>query len=228
LIGREPECAAIDRMLADVNAGDSSSLVIRGEPGIGRSTLLGHAEHAAADSIVLRTAGQEAESDLAFAGLYGLLRPVADRLSDLPDPQAAALGGALGLVKAQAERDRFLVAAATLTVLAAAAEDQPLLCLIDDAQWLDSASSDALLFAAGGCGPSRSRCCSRSETRAAPRRFSRRVFRKWWSMDYNRLPPRSYSPSPLPRPLRWPSHRVLRRGGRLALLEVIGDGEELT
>jgi hypothetical protein len=148
LIGREPECAAIDRLLRDATRGDSGSLVIRGEPGIGKSTLLAHAEHAAADSIVLRTAGQEAESDLAFGGLYGLLRPVADRLNDLPEHQAAALGSALGLVEPAPMRDRFLVAAATLSVLAAAAYDHPLLCLIDDAQWLDSASSDALLFAA--------------------------------------------------------------------------------
>ena len=85
LIGREPECAAIDRVLRDATDGESSSLVIRGEPGIGKSALLARAEHAAADSIVLRTAGQEAESDLAFAGLYGLLRPVAHRLSGLPE-----------------------------------------------------------------------------------------------------------------------------------------------
>ena len=148
LIGREPECAAIDRVLRRATDGESSSLVIRGEPGIGKSALLARAERAADDSIVLRTAGQEAESDLAFAGLYELLRPVADRLSGLPEHQAAALGSALGLIAPQPESDRFLVAAATLSLLAAAADDRPLLCVIDDAQWLDSASSDALLFAA--------------------------------------------------------------------------------
>jgi predicted ATPase len=98
LIGREPECAAIDRVLRRATGGETGSLVIRGEPGIGKSALLARAEHAAAGSTVLRTAGQEAESDLAFAGLYGLLRPIADRLSDLPEVQAAALGSALGLV----------------------------------------------------------------------------------------------------------------------------------
>jgi AAA ATPase domain len=148
LIGREPECAAIDRVLRHATNGESSSLVIRGEPGIGKSALLARAEHAAAESIVLRTGGREAESDLAFAGLYGLLRPIAHRLSGLPKHQAAALGSALGLIEPQPESDRFLVAAATLSLLAAAADDQLLLCLIDDAQWLDSASSDALLFAA--------------------------------------------------------------------------------
>jgi DNA-binding CsgD family transcriptional regulator len=148
LIGRDPECAAIDRLLRRATDGKAGSLVIRGEPGIGKSALLARAEQAAAGSTVLRTAGQEAESDLAFAGLYGLLRPIADQLSGLPEHQAAALGSALGLVAPPPERDRFLVAAATLSLLAAGAEDQLLLCVIDDAQWLDSASSDALLFAA--------------------------------------------------------------------------------
>ncbi len=148
LVGREPERAAIDRLLRHAAGGESGSLVIRGAPGIGKSALLAYAEHAAAESSVLRTAGQEAESDLAFAGLYGLLRPIAHRLDDLPEHQAAALGGALGLVAPPPARDRFLVAAATLSLLAAAAEDQAVVCLIDDAQWLDSASSQALLFAA--------------------------------------------------------------------------------
>jgi tetratricopeptide (TPR) repeat protein len=148
LIGREPEYAAIDRLLRQAADGESGALVIRGEPGIGKSALVDCAEGAAVDSIVLRTAGQEAESDLAFAGLYGLLRPIASRLAELPEHQAAVLGSALGLAEPPPERDRFVVAAAMLSLLAAAADVQPLVCLIDDAQWLDSASSDALLFAA--------------------------------------------------------------------------------
>jgi DNA-binding CsgD family transcriptional regulator len=147
LVGRARECAMIDRVLRGAASGESSSLVVRGEPGIGKTALLSYAAHRAADSLVLRTAGLEAESDLAFAGLHGLLRPVTGKLGELPDTQAAALAGALGLAHSPST-DRFLVSAATLSLIAAAAEERPLVCVIDDAQWLDSASADALLFAA--------------------------------------------------------------------------------
>jgi DNA-binding CsgD family transcriptional regulator len=147
LVGRVRECAMIDHALRRAATGESSALVVRGEPGIGKTALLSYAAQRAADGLVLRTAGLEAESDLAFAGLHALLRPVMDKLGELPDAQAAALAGALGLADAPST-DRFLVSAATLSLIAAAAEERPLVCVIDDAQWLDSASADALMFAA--------------------------------------------------------------------------------
>ena len=147
LVGRELECAAIDRLLEASARGESSSLVLRGEAGIGKTALLAQAAERATGNTVLRTAGVEAESDLAFAGLYGLLRPIMEKLGDLPKTQADALAGALGLA-ASLGSDRLLVSAATLSLLAAAAEEGPVLCLIDDAQFLDAASAEALVFSA--------------------------------------------------------------------------------
>jgi DNA-binding CsgD family transcriptional regulator len=147
LVGRERECAAIDRLLEVSARGESRSLVLRGEAGIGKTALLTHAAERGACSTVLRTAGVEAESDLAFAGLYGLLRPIVAKLGELPKTQADALAGALGLAPSLGS-DRLLVSAATLSLLAAAAEEGPLLCLIDDAQFLDAASAEALVFSA--------------------------------------------------------------------------------
>lgn len=147
LLGRELECDAIDRVLETAAGGQSCSLVLRGDPGIGKSALLAYAEQAAAGGTVLRTSGQEAESDLAFAGLYGLLRPLGDMLGELPEAQAAALRGALGL-SASSGTDRLLVSAATLSLLAAAANAGPLVCIVDDVQWLDAESTDAILFSA--------------------------------------------------------------------------------
>ncbi len=147
LIGREQEQAAIDRLLDDARNGTSGALVIRGEAGIGKSALAEYAVRQAAGITRLRATGIAAESDLPFAGIYGLLRPVMDRLDELPPAQAAALAGALGLAPS-AGADRFLVSAAVLGLLAAAAEAGPVLCVIDDAQWLDRPSADALVFAA--------------------------------------------------------------------------------
>ncbi|HET7589250.1 MAG TPA: AAA family ATPase, partial [Solirubrobacterales bacterium] len=146
-VGRERECAAIDRLL-DVSAqGESTSLVLRGEAGIGKTALLTYAAERADGWTVLRTVGVEAESGLAFAGLYGLLRPIVDKLGEVPETQAAALGGALGLAPSS-DSDRLLVSAATLSLLAAAADDGPLLCLIDDVQFMDVESAEALVFSA--------------------------------------------------------------------------------
>ena len=147
LVGRERECAAIDRLLEASAHGESSSLVLRGEAGIGKTALLAYAAERVCSRGVLRTAGVESESDLDFAGLYGLLRPIEDKLGELPEMQAAALAGALGLGPSIGS-DRLLVSAAALSLLAAAADDGPLLCLIDDAQFLDVASADALVFSA--------------------------------------------------------------------------------
>jgi AAA ATPase domain len=147
LLGRERECQAIDRLLRAAVRGESGTLVLRGDPGIGKSVLLDYAAEHAGDSLVLRITGVEAESDLAFAGLYGLIRPVVAKVDELPERQSAALSGALGLGPS-VEADRLLVSAAVLGVLAAAAEERPLVCVVDDAQWLDKPSADALMFAA--------------------------------------------------------------------------------
>jgi hypothetical protein len=147
LLGRDRECAAIDALLRDARVGAAGALVVRGEAGIGKSAVLGYAVQQALGMLVLRADGVEAESDLAFAGLHGLLRPVLAHLRELPEPQSAALAGALGLAPS-AGSDRLLISAAVLGLLAAAAEDRPVLCMIDDAQWMDRPSADALVFTA--------------------------------------------------------------------------------
>jgi DNA-binding CsgD family transcriptional regulator len=146
LYGREREQAAITRLLADARAGHSRVLVIRGESGIGKTALLEYAAQQAPDMRLLRCGGIESEIELAFAGLHQLVWPLADRLDALTAAQAAALRGAVGLDATGG--DRFLVATALLTLLAEAAEERPLLVVIDDAQWLDSSSADVLFFAA--------------------------------------------------------------------------------
>src|SRR6516225_5606165 len=147
LLGREHECAAIDRLLADAQAGAAGALVVRGEPGIGKSALLSYARQHAPLMLVLSAGGVEAESDLAFAGLHELLRPVLSYLNELPGTQSQALAGALGLAPPR-QPDRLLIGAAVLGLLAAAADDRPTLCLVDDAHWLDRPSADALVFTA--------------------------------------------------------------------------------
>lgn len=146
LIGRGNEQARIDALLLDARRGQSGGLVVRGEPGIGKTSLLRYALGSAADFVVLRTLGVESEADLAYSGLLELLRPVVGQIPRIPPEQAAALSGALTLGTLD-EVNRFAVCAATLSLLAATAETRPVLCLIDDAQWLDRSSSEALLFA---------------------------------------------------------------------------------
>jgi len=147
LLGREPECAAIDKLLEDARAGAGGALIVRGEAGIGKSALLEYARQRAAPMTVLSAGGVEAESDLAFAGLHELLRPVLGCLDELPEPQSRALAGALGLAPAT-HADRLLISAAVLSLLAAAAENTPVLVVVDDAQWVDRPSADALVFTA--------------------------------------------------------------------------------
>ncbi|NRQ32395.1 AAA family ATPase [Nonomuraea sp. NN258] len=149
LHGRISESAVLDGLLTGARAGRSGALVIRGEAGIGKTALLERAaERAAGDLRVLRGAGVEQEMELPFAGLHLLTHGVLDGLDALPPGQAAALRGALGLDQAPAGGDRFLIGLAVLTLLANLAEERPLLVLIDDAQWLDRSSAQALLFAA--------------------------------------------------------------------------------
>jgi DNA-binding CsgD family transcriptional regulator/tetratricopeptide (TPR) repeat protein len=151
LVGRSAECELIESLLARARAGESSALVIRGEPGVGKTALLDFAASRCDEMSVLRIAGTEAESQLAFAGLFGVLRGLLDKLDHVPELQAEALAGALGLAPA-ANSDRFLVSAGTLSLLAAAAEEHPILCVIDDVQWLDRPSVDALVFASRRLG----------------------------------------------------------------------------
>jgi DNA-binding NarL/FixJ family response regulator len=147
LYGRDPERSRIDELLDNARASRSGVLVISGEPGVGKSALLEDAREQAGDMRVLSGAGVESEAQLPFAALHQIVRPVLGHVESLPQPQATALRGALGL-SAGGSEDRFLVSLAVLSLLAEAAEDQPLLCLVDDAQWLDDASADALVFVA--------------------------------------------------------------------------------
>lgn len=149
LLGRRTERAAVEELLARVEVGRSGALVVRGEAGIGKTALLEHARDGAARSgfRVESSTGVEAEAQFAFAGLHQLCAPLQDRAGALPDPQQAALGVALGLQEGAAP-DRFLVGLAILNLLAEVAEEGPLLCLVDDAQWLDEASAQVLAFVA--------------------------------------------------------------------------------
>ncbi len=147
LIGRHSECAALDRLLAGARSGQGQVLVLRGEAGIGKTALLEYAQSQAPGFRVARAAGVEAEQVMAYAGLHQLCAPFFDRLDRLPEPQRDALATAFGL-SAGARPTRFLVGLAVLTLLADVAEDQPLLCLVDDAQWLDRMSALVLAFAA--------------------------------------------------------------------------------
>ncbi|MFJ8636896.1 AAA family ATPase [Streptomyces sp. NPDC093568] len=152
LYGRGTEQDRIDQLLLRAREGESGALVIHGEAGMGKTALLAYAHAcvsaAAGPARVLRTVGIESEMELPFGGLHQLLWPVTDRLDRLPETQAAALKAALGLA-GEAVSDRFTVGTAVLATLTqAAGGDETLLCLIDDAQWLDQASLDALTFAA--------------------------------------------------------------------------------
>jgi DNA-binding CsgD family transcriptional regulator len=146
LLDREAERAALDGLLEDLRSGRGRALVVRGEAGVGKSALLESAI-GAAGMRVARAAGVESEMELAFAGLHQLCAPLLDRLEHLPGPQRDALEIAFGL-RAGAAPDRFMVGLAVLTLLAEVAEDGPLLCVVDDAQWLDRASAQVLAFAA--------------------------------------------------------------------------------
>jgi TatA/E family protein of Tat protein translocase len=147
LRGRDSECEALDRLLDAVRAGRSGALVMRGEPGVGKTALLDYALERASGCRVARAAGVQSEMELVFAGLHQLCAPMLDRLERLPGPQRDALGTAFGLARGTAP-DRFLVGLAVLSLLSDVAEEQPLVCLVDDAQWLDQASAQALAFVA--------------------------------------------------------------------------------
>ncbi|HEV2258706.1 MAG TPA: ATP-binding protein, partial [Streptosporangiaceae bacterium] len=128
-----------------MRAGQSRVLVLRGEAGIGKTALLEHLSAAAGGCQIARAAGVESEMELAFAGLHGLCAPMLGRLGRLPVPQRGALSTAFGMSAGPAP-DRFLVGLAVLSLLADAAEERPLVCIVDDAQWLDRVSVQTLAF----------------------------------------------------------------------------------
>ena len=148
LLGRRSECDMLSGLIAAAKAGRSQVLVLRGEAGIGKTALLDFLLERATGCRVGRAAGVESEMELPYAGLHQLCSPYLDRLNKLPGPQQEALGTAFGLQPGSAPPDRFLVGLAVLTLLSEVAEERPLICVVDDAQWLDQASSQTLEFVA--------------------------------------------------------------------------------
>ena len=147
LRGRRAELGVLDRLIEAVRAGESRVLVVRGEPGVGKTALLDHLAGRARGCRVMRAAGVQSEMELAFAGLHQLCAPMLDHLEAIPVPQRDALRTAFGL-SAGPVPDRFLVALAALSLLSEIADEQPLVCVVDDEQWLDRASAQTLGFVA--------------------------------------------------------------------------------
>ena len=147
LVGRAAECAALDRLVAAAAEGRGSALVVRGGPGLGKSSLLEHAAASAPGFLVLRASGVQSEMELAYAGLHQLLVSELHRVDALPMPQQQALRTAIGLAGGPPP-DRFLVALAALGLLSEASANRPVLCLVDDEHWLDRESVRALAFVA--------------------------------------------------------------------------------
>ncbi len=151
LIGRGAPCRELDHLVGAIGGGQSRALVVRGEPGIGKTALLDYLAAHAPGCRVERTTGIQSELDLAFAGLHQLCQPMLDHLEAVPAPQRAALRTALGMSVGPVP-DRFLVGLAFLSLLSDVGQEKPLLCLVDDAQWLDQASAQVLAFAARRLG----------------------------------------------------------------------------
>jgi DNA-binding CsgD family transcriptional regulator/tetratricopeptide (TPR) repeat protein len=147
LTGRLNERDVLDRLVADVRAGEGRALVVRGEPGVGKTALLDYLAGRASGCLVARAAGVQSEMELAFAGLHQLCAPMLDHAESLPGPQREALWTAFGLSAGPAP-DRFLVGLAVLGLLSETAREHPLVCVVDDQQWLDRSSAQALGFAA--------------------------------------------------------------------------------
>ena len=147
LRGRPSECTLLEDLIYAIRRGESRSLVLRGEAGIGKTALLEYLVEAASGLTVVRAVGVESEMELPFASLHQLCAPLLDRIERLPAPQRQALEVVLGL-RADAAPDRFLVGLGVLTLFSDVAEERPLLCVVDDAQWLDQASALTLAFVA--------------------------------------------------------------------------------
>jgi len=151
LVGRRSERELLDGLIDAVRRGESHALIVHGEAGVGKTALLGYLVEQASGLRVTRTSGVQSEIELAFAGVQQLLAPVLDRSERLPVPQREALLTAFGTGSGPAP-DRFLVALAILSLLSDVAEEQPLICIVDDEQWLDRASAQALAFVARRLG----------------------------------------------------------------------------
>src|SRR5262245_32302777 len=151
LVDRRAECDVLDGLVESVCAGQSQALVLSGDPGVGKTALLEYLAGRAARCRVVQTAGVESEMELAFAGLHQLSAPLLAGLDSLPERQSDALRTVFGVSSGPAP-DRFLVGLATLGLLAHAAEQRPLICVIDDQQWLDRASAQVLGFVARRLG----------------------------------------------------------------------------
>ena len=145
LHGRRSECEMLDQLVASARDGQSQVLVLRGEAGVGKSALLEYLVANASGCRVARVVGDESEMELAFAGLHQFCAPMLDHLDRLPEPQRGALTTAFGLTTGDPP-DRFLVGLAVLSLLAEIAEERPLLCVVDDAQWLDGVSAQTIAF----------------------------------------------------------------------------------
>ncbi|MDQ3866647.1 MAG: AAA family ATPase, partial [Actinomycetota bacterium] len=147
LVGRVNELELVRELVRAAGAGGSGALIVRGEAGIGKTALLEEASRLAGDEfLILRAVGVESEAELPYAALHQLLHALVARVPNLPAPQATALRSAFG-VDAVGGADRLLVGLATLTLLSETAEVRPLLCLVDDAHWLDAGSLEAIAFA---------------------------------------------------------------------------------
>ena len=219
LHGRRSERDALDRLIEAVRAGESRALVVRGEPGVGKTALLEYLVEQASGCRVARAAGVQSEMELAFAGLHQLFAPMLDRLERLPVPQRDALRTAFGLSPGPAP-DRFLVGLAVLSLLSEVAEEQPLICLVDDEQWLDRASAQVLAFVARRLEAESVGLVFAARVRRAT---SWRDCRSWWSRGCARaMRARCWTRCS---PGRWTRGSATRssaetRGNPLALLEL--------
>jgi predicted ATPase len=178
LTDRRAECGVLDGLVEAVCAGASRVLVVHGEPGVGKSALLEYLADRATGCRVLRVSGVQWEMELAFAGLHQLCAPLLDRLEVLPGPQREALRTAFGMSEGPAP-DRFLVGLAVLGLLAEAAAERPVVCLVDDAQWLDRASAQVLAFVARRLG------AESVPGSAAVQRADQRI----WGLTWGNVPP---------------------------------------
>src|SRR3954453_5063468 len=147
LRGRGSECALLDELVAAIRRGESQSLVLRGEAGIGKTALLEYLIASAPDATIVRAVGVQSDMELPYAALHQLCGPLLDRLKALPVPQRRAMEIVFGVTAGEAP-DRFLVGLAVLSLFSEVAEQRPLLCVVDDAQWLDQASALTLAFVA--------------------------------------------------------------------------------